>query len=222
MLGLADRASVFDLLEALMAGQPAAALAITDRAHERGTDLGVVLQDLLDLTYTVTRLRTVPELRDGADLPEAERTRGAALADRLSLPQLGRAWQMLLKGIGEVEAAPDRRAAAEMVLIRLCHIADLPTPGDLVKQLSGTWRSAGDPPPPSRAAPGGPGGTRAMAGGGAAARALVEPAPPQDAPPRPRLSSFREIAAFVERRSASRPCTRICCIPCISCGSRRR
>ena len=135
MLGLADRSAVFDLLEAVMAGQPAAALAITDRAHERGADLGLVLGDLLDLTHTLTRLRTVPALRDGTDLPEAERTRGAALADRLSIPVLARAWQMLLKGAAEVEQAPDRRAAAEMVLIRLCYAADLPTPGDLVRRL---------------------------------------------------------------------------------------
>ena len=105
-----------------MAGQPRQALQITDRAHERGADLGMMLQDLLELTHTVTRLKSVPALRDSQELPEAERTRGAALADRLSVPVLARAWQMLLKGVGEVETAPDRRAAAEMVLIRLCHV----------------------------------------------------------------------------------------------------
>ena len=136
MLGLADRGLVFDLLEALMAGRPAAALAITERMHELGADLGLLLQDLLELTHTLSRLKTVAELRDSAELPETERVRGAALADQLSIPHLGRAWQMLLKGIGEVEQAPDRRVAAEMVLIRLCHVADLPTPGDLVKRLT--------------------------------------------------------------------------------------
>ena len=86
-------------------------MAITDRAHEFGADLGMVLGDLLDLVHTLTRLRSVPELRDGLALPEMERTRGAALADKLSIPVLGRAWQMLLKGIAEVDQAPDRRAA---------------------------------------------------------------------------------------------------------------
>ena len=136
MLGLADRAAVFDLLEAVVSGQPAAALAVTERAHEHGADLGAVLADLLDLVHTVTRLKSVPDLRQSAELPEAERTRGAALADQLSVPVLARAWQMLLKGVGEVETAPDRRAAAEMVLIRLCFVADLPTPGDLVRRLT--------------------------------------------------------------------------------------
>jgi len=135
MLGQADREAVFDLLEAVMGGKPAAALAVTDRAHERGADLGTLLQDLLALVHTLTRLKSVPGLRDSTELPEAERTRGADLADRLSVPVLSRAWQMLMKGVGEVEAAPDRRAAAEMVLIRLCHVSDVPTPGDLVRRI---------------------------------------------------------------------------------------
>ena len=150
MLGLADRALVFDLLEAVMAGQPRQALQITELAYERGADLGTLLQDLLELIYTVTRLKSVPSLRDSQELPEAERTRGAALADRLSVPVLARAWQMLLKGVGEVETAPDRRAAAEMVLIRLCHVSDLPPPGDLVRRLgSASTQAAGLPMPPA-------------------------------------------------------------------------
>jgi DNA polymerase-3 subunit gamma/tau len=138
MLGQADRDAVFDLLEAVMGGKPAAALAITDRAYERGADLGTILQDLLDLVHTVTRLKSIPGLRDSAELPETERSRGAAIADRLSVPALARAWQLLLKGVGEVENAPDRRAAAEMVLIRLCHLSDLPPPGELVRRLTAT------------------------------------------------------------------------------------
>ena len=113
MLGLADRALVFDLLDAVMAGQPRQALQITERAYERGADLGTMLQDLLELVHTVTRLKSVPTLRDSQELPEAERTRGSALADQLSVPALARAWQMLLKGVGEVETAPDRRAALD-------------------------------------------------------------------------------------------------------------
>ena len=188
MLGLADRDAVFDLLEAVMAGKPAAALAITDQAHERGADLGVILQDLLEMLHTVTRLKSIPSLRESHELPEAERTRGAELADRLTVPALGRAWQMLLKGVGEVEAAPDRRAAAEMVLIRLCHVSDMPTPGDLVRRLisSGATTAAAAPAPSG----GGGGMTRAVANG-----APVTMAAPDTAP---RLSSFREVAAFVE------------------------
>ena len=188
MLGLADREAVFDLFEAVMAGKPAAALAITDRAHERGADLGVLLQDLLDLVHIVTRLKSVPALRDSFELPEAERTRGASFADRLPLASLGRAWQMLLKGIGEVEQAPDRRAAAEMVLIRLCYVSDLPPPGDLVRRLTenGGAGGAGGPAPS-----GGGGGTRAVANGAPA----IAAAPAVEAAPA--FRHFREVAALV-------------------------
>ncbi len=194
MLGLADRSAVFDLMEAVMAGRPDQALAITDRAHERGADLGLMLGDLLGLTHTLTRLKSVPALRDGAELPEAERTRGADLADRLTMPVLGRTWQMLSKGAQEVEQAPDRRAAVEMVLIRLCYVADLPPPGELVRRLTETPGVAAPTPPPRGS--GGPpfdgGTTRAVANGLPA----HDPAP-EPANATPRLSSFRDVAMLV-------------------------
>jgi DNA polymerase-3 subunit gamma/tau len=181
MRALADRPAVSDLLEAVLAGRPAEALALCDHAHERGADAGMMLQDLLELLHTLTRLKTIPSLRDSADLPEAERRRGAALADQLSIPNLARAWQMLLKGIGEVEAAPDRRAAAEMVLIRLCHVADLPPPGDLVRRLA-------DPTAAATPAPGG--GGRAVVNGAPRAEAMAHAAPAMPA-------NFREVALLV-------------------------
>lgn len=135
MLGQADRGMVFDLLDAVLAGRPDQALTITDEVFARGADLGVMLADVLDLIHSVSRLKAVPNLRDSADMPQMERERCLAIAERVSVPVLGRTWQMLLKGQGEVEHAPDRRQAAEMVLIRMCYVADLPPPGDLVRQV---------------------------------------------------------------------------------------
>ncbi len=186
MLGVADRGTVFDLMEAVMEGRAADALAITDRAHNYGADLGALLGDVLELTHTISRLKTVPDLRNSQELPEAERTRGAALADKLSVPALGRAWQMLLKGTAEVETAGDRRAAADMVLIRLCYVADLPLPGDLVRRLQAAPPITASPvaPPPSG------GGMRAVAGGAP----VHMQAPAQAAP---RLANFRDVLALV-------------------------
>ena len=96
---------------------------------------------------------------------------------------------MLLKGVGEVEIAPDRRAAAEMVLIRLCHVADMPTPGDLIRRLT-----SGTPPAPSPGNGGGGGGVRAVANG--AAMISAEPAPQLG----PRLGTFRDVVALVAER----------------------
>ncbi len=194
MLGLADRFMVFDLMEAVMGGDVAAALAILDRTHEVGADPLAVLQDLADFTHLLTRFRAAPALKDDATLPEAERTRGAALALRLSVPTLGRAWQMLLKGIAEVQQEGiDRRAAAEMVLIRLAHVADLPTPGEIVKRLTESTTDTAPQPAPG----GGSGGLRAMAGGGAVSAAVaVAAAAPAPAPALPQPREWREIVAL--------------------------
>jgi len=183
MLGLADRTYVFDLMEAVMAGDAAAALAVCDIAHERGADLGVLLGDLLGLAHLLTRLKSVPGLAASAALPEVERQRGGALAEKLSIPWLGRLWQMLLKGVGEVEAAPDRRAAAEMILIRLCHVADMPSPGDLVRKL--TEQQSNISNGPVGGAP--QGGARAVANG-APAQAVAQPAP--------RAINFSDVVAL--------------------------
>ena len=189
MLGTADRGTIFDLMEAVLEGRAADALAVTDRAHVLGADLGALLGDLLELTHTLSRLKTVPDLRTSQELPEAERTRGAALADKVGIPVLGRAWQMLLKGVSEVEAAPDRRAAAEMILIRLCHVAELPPPGDLVRRLQASG-AGGGLGPQLGAPPGGGGGARAVAGGGSMVLAEAAPAVA------PRLTSFRDVLAL--------------------------
>ena len=195
MLGLADRALAITLMEALMAGEVARALDLSEQAHARGTDPGVLLSELLALTHLLSRLRTIPALRQDPTLTEDERHRGAALADRLSIPVLARAWQMLLKGVQEVaQDGVDRRAAAEMVLIRLAHAAELPTPGELVRRLAEQGAQGAPPSPPP--APGGPGGgLRAIAGGGAAAAA---PSPEPVAAPQP--ASWREVVALASGR----------------------
>ncbi|NHO31353.1 DNA polymerase III subunit gamma/tau [Acetobacter fallax] len=135
MLGLSDRSIVFDLFDAVMRGDIAAAIALSDSIYDRGGDPGLMLRDLAELTHTVTRLKTVQSLQDALDLPESERTRGGAFASSLSLATLSRMWQMLLKGIGEIDDAPLRREAAEMVLVRLCYASNLPSPSDLLKRL---------------------------------------------------------------------------------------
>jgi DNA polymerase-3 subunit gamma/tau len=182
-------------MEALMTGDVARALDLSEQAHARGTDPGVMLSDLLALTHLLSRLRTIPALRQDAALTEDERTCGAALADRLSIPVLARAWQMLLKGVQEVaQDGVDRRAAAEMVMIRLAHAAELPTPGDLVRRLAEQGSQAGSGPAAPSGGPGG--GLRAIAGGGA----VVAAAPVPVAQAAPQLSSWREIVALASGR----------------------
>ncbi len=187
MLGLADRSLLFDLFEALMAGRVADALGILDTTYERGAEPGVVIRDLLALTHTLNRLRAIPALRDDRTLPELERTRGAELAGKLSVPVLARAWQMLLKGNGEVETAPDRRAAADMVLIRICHAADMLPPGELIRKIMSEGNGA----------PAGMGGAAPSGNPDGGARAVANGAPIVMTQAAPRLASFRDVVALV-------------------------
>src|SRR5436190_15529326 len=132
MLGLADRARVIELFEALMRGDIAAALAELRAQYDTGADPAVVLTDLADFTHFVTRVKIVPAVADDRSLIEIERAHARTCAEKLSMRVLTRTWQMLLKGIAEVEEAGRPLAAAEMVLVRIAHAADLPTPEEVI------------------------------------------------------------------------------------------
>ena len=135
MLGLADRARVIDLFDALMRGDIAAALRELRAQYDTGADPAVVLGDLAEFTHFVTRMKVVPAVADDPSLIELERTQGRAFAEKLSMRVLARTWQMLLKGIAEVEEAGRPVAAAEMVLVRIAYAADLPTPDEVIRSL---------------------------------------------------------------------------------------
>jgi DNA polymerase-3 subunit gamma/tau len=145
MLGLADRVRIVDLFEALMKGDAAAALKELREQYDIGADPVVVLSDLAEFTHFVTRVKVVPAVADDVSLLEAERVRGHAFATQLSMRVLSRAWQMLLKGIGEVQAAGRPLAAAEMVLVRIAYAADLPTPDEVIRSLGEDGASVARP-----------------------------------------------------------------------------
>jgi DNA polymerase-3 subunit gamma/tau len=135
MLGLADRTRVIDLFEALMRADISRALQELRDQYDTGADPAMVLGDLAEFTHFVTRVKVVPAVADDVSLTEAERSRGRAFAAKLSMRVLARTWQMLLKGIAEVEAAGRPIAAAEMVLVRIAYAADLPTPDEVIRSL---------------------------------------------------------------------------------------
>ena len=135
MLGLADRTRVIDLFEALMHGDMARALGELRDQYDSGADPAVVLSDLAEFTHFVTRVKVVPAVADDVSLAEAERTRGRDFASKLSMRVLSRTWQMLFKGLAEVQEAGKPLAAAEMVLVRIAYAADLPTPDEVVRDI---------------------------------------------------------------------------------------
>ena len=146
MLGLADRARIIDLFEHLMKGDAAAALSEFADHFSRGADASIILSDMAEIVHWLTRLKAIPNAADGGAHTEAERKRGEELAKGLSMAVLSRAWQMLLKGIGEVNMAANAQAAAEMVLIRMAYAADLPTPDAVIKKLEAAPKSSAPSP----------------------------------------------------------------------------
>ncbi|MCW5735109.1 MAG: DNA polymerase III subunit gamma/tau [Enhydrobacter sp.] len=200
MLGLADRSRVMDLFEKTMRGDAPAVVAGLGEMHDAGADPVAILQDMLELTHWVTRLKVAPEA--GAGNADSERTQGLAMAAKLSLASLTRAWSMLMKGLQETLAAPSPVRAAEMALIRLCYAADLPSPSDALKAL----QSGAAPTATSPAAPAPRGG-----GGGGAVSARLAPQPaqavaaqPVETAPLPNPRSFTEVVALFEARREPR------------------
>ncbi|MFO1184672.1 MAG: DNA polymerase III subunit gamma/tau [Bauldia sp.] len=196
MLGLADRAVTIDLFEALMRGDAAAALAKLADLYRSGADPGVVLQDLAAFTHVVTRFKVTPAAADDPVLTEEERTRGRAFAEKLSHAVLARAWQMLLKGIEEVQTAGRPLPAADMVLVRIAYAADLPTPDEALRRLrdsgSGTARTPSAERAPAPPAPTRP--TLAATSGGSSALARAEPQAAA-AVPQTTLRTFADLVA---------------------------
>ncbi|QGM47728.1 DNA polymerase III subunit gamma/tau [Methylocystis heyeri] len=135
MLGVADKAKVIDLFEAVMAGDIAAALRLLEDQYDGGADPAQVVQELAEFTHLATRMKVAPDTAESAALTPEESRRGQAAADRLSIPVLSRAWQILSKGVEELRSSQTPLAAADMVLVRLAHAAELPPLDEALRRL---------------------------------------------------------------------------------------
>ena len=144
MLGLADRGRVMDLFDMIMRGDAAAALNELGSQYSDGADPMAVIRDLAEITHWISVVKITPNSAEDPTISPDERTRGVSLANALSMRVLTRMWQMLLKALDEVASSPNAMMAAEMAIIRLTHVADLPSPEELVKRLQDV-----PPPPPT-------------------------------------------------------------------------
>jgi DNA polymerase-3 subunit gamma/tau len=208
MLGLADRTRVIDLFEALARGDIASAFGEFRTQYETGADPVVVLSDLAEFVNFVTRIKIVPAIADNVAFGETERLRARDFAVKMSMRVLSRMWQMLLKGIAEVQGATRPAAAAEMVLVRIAYVADLPTPDDVIRLLD---RNGGESPVvannavPPRSTSGSVSSFQSSAARSSSSRAAAEPARPQavapiadraEASPATAIESFTELVAL--------------------------
>ncbi|AZV79619.1 DNA polymerase III subunit gamma/tau [Parasedimentitalea marina] len=159
MLGLADRGRVLDLIDMILRGDAAAALTELSAQYAEGADPLAVLRDLAEITHWVSVVKITPDAAEDPTISPDERARGSQMAQALPMRVLTRMWQMLLKALEEVSAAPNAMMAAEMAVIRLTHVADLPSPEELIRKLQDM------PTPPPATPPSGPSGGMALGGG---------------------------------------------------------
>ena len=165
MLGLADRGRVLDLIDMVLRGDAAGALTELSSQYADGADPMAVIRDLAEITHWVSVVKITPEAAEDPTVSHDERARGLVMAENLPMRVLTRLWQMLLKSLDEVAAAPNAMMAAEMAIIRLTHVADLPSPEELVRKLNNIT------PPPAPPQGGGGGGMAPATGGGTTAYA---------------------------------------------------
>jgi len=136
ILGLINRDSSFDLFEFVMSGNIVSALEQLDRDYANGADPILVLQDLLDVIHWLARVKVTPQIVDSPKVLGTDAVRSKDIAERISMAALTRSWQMLIKGLREAQTLSSPIDAAEMILIRLAYLADLPPPADAVRAMS--------------------------------------------------------------------------------------
>ena len=183
MLGLADRGRVLDLFDLILTGDAAGALSELAAQYADGADPMAVLRDLAEITHWVSVIKITPATAEDPTTPPDERARGLDMAARLPMRVLSRMWQMLLKSLEEVALAPNAMMAAEMAVIRLTHVADLPDPEALIRKLQSGPQPTG--PQPGGPHSSGPNGGGAPAGGGGGRGVMHAPGGMRMAPPGP-------------------------------------
>ena len=145
MLGRPGRGESQAVLTAALAGDVTAALTAFANAYAHGAEPEMLIADLLDLIHLAS-MHAAGAPSD--DLIDSDKQTVADLAD-VGIARLGRAWQLLLKGHGEVTHAPDSAAGCEMLIIRLAHAALMPTPSDILKKLPAAPTNPITPPSPA-------------------------------------------------------------------------
>lgn len=200
MLGLANRTRIIDLFDHVMSGRVKEALTEIKEQFDVGADPFVILSDLAEFTHLVTTAKLADGVPRGQALSDLEKAKAEEFAENLSVRVLSRAWQMLLKGIEEVQTARKPLAAADMVIVRLAYVADLPTPDEAIKLIKeGAGSGQGAPSTNAASQPSGNGGAPvAQYGGGQMSQPMPSGDPvmmnaPQAAPeierPRPVLAT---------------------------------
>ncbi len=135
MLGLADRSQTLSLFEKLVKGDMEGVLQDISEQYTNGATPLIILQDLINITHDLAKIKIVPALLNSTSLSEVEKTTFTELSGKCSLAILSKIWQMLIKGITEINMAPSAVEALEMILLRVAYSASLPTPYEILNEV---------------------------------------------------------------------------------------
>lgn len=148
MLGLSDRSRIIDLFHLVIQGNTLKALDELSALYSDGADPEAILQDLAEISHWISLIKITPEALEDPSISFDERSRGLKIADGITIKVLTRLWQILLVSLDEVRLAPNSMMAAEMAIIRLTYVSDLPSPEELINKIRNTPPTK--PRPPSK------------------------------------------------------------------------
>ena len=135
MIGLADRSQTFELFEKLVLGDTKETIIKLQEQYKNGANPTTLLQDLINITHLLAKTKLVPSFVNDPSLSEAEKELCQRLGAKVSIAVLSKMWQMMIKGLGELQVAPVQIDALEMILIRIAYSASLPTPYELLNDV---------------------------------------------------------------------------------------
>ena len=135
MLGLSDRGRILDLFNLIVSGDTVGALNELSSLYSDGGEPEAILNDLAEISHWISLIKITPEAAEDPTVSPDERSRGKTIANRLNIRSLSRMWQMLLVALDEIRIAPNSMMAAEMTIIRLTHVSELPSPEELIKKI---------------------------------------------------------------------------------------
>ena len=151
MLKRADRNVVVDFMDTILSGDTARALEMTDSIYTNGADLVMLLTDMMEWTHWATRMHPSVNAGDGSSSPytadQREKTR--KINARISLNTLSRIWQVMVAAVSEMQMSGNQKQCFDMLVVRLMHIADMPSVAEIIKQQPTTTAPVVQPQKPA-------------------------------------------------------------------------
>ncbi len=135
MLGMADRGQAFEIFEKLLSGDMPELVKKLQEVYKNGANPTAVLNDLINITHLLTKVLLIPAFANNENLSETEKSFLKETSAKTNIALLSKIWQMLIKGLNELQTAPVPIDALEMILIRIAYSANLPTPAELLESI---------------------------------------------------------------------------------------